>query len=176
MPLTCARVNPRPSTGHFPLHGGAGYILACGMSGRESPGSEDQPRLPDRALRPPVWMSGTVLIELHTGDGQELNNGISSPTSLKDRKVPPTANRVQSWLRVRAGAGQTQHPGPRCGKKGPRSQKPACYSPGLPPRFLLPHESGSLSPPQTCPQGPALALARCTVTVHIFVGISEKRL
>lgn len=62
------------------------------MSGRESPGSEDQPRLPDRALRPPVWMPGTALTELHTGDGQELNDGIPSPTTLKDKKVPPTAN------------------------------------------------------------------------------------
>lgn len=53
---------------HFSLHGGAACILGCGVSARESPGSEDQQRQPDRPLRPPAWLPGTVFTELHTGD------------------------------------------------------------------------------------------------------------
>ncbi|CAD7680354.1 unnamed protein product [Nyctereutes procyonoides] len=96
--------------------------------------------------------------------GQEWEEEILCSTSLRNGKVPCIANRGQCGLKVSAGAGDTPHAGPQCSRKGPGSQKPGCYSPGLPPRLLLPEESGFPSspnlPPWPCAQileKPALA-------------------
>lgn len=41
----------------------------CGLEWRESRGSENQQRQPDRALRLSAWLPGTVFTELHAGGG-----------------------------------------------------------------------------------------------------------
>ena len=88
--------------------------------------------------------------------GQEWEEEILCSTSLRNGKVPCIANRGQCGLKVSAEAGDTPHAGPQCSRKGPGSQKPGCYSPGLPPRLLLLQESGFPLLPKLAP------MALCT--------------
>ena len=81
-------------------------------------------------------------------------------TPVVIRKQPKTANGGLQGFKVSAGAGATRHPGPRCSRKGPGSQKPACAPLGSPLDFCC-YRSLDSPPPQTCPHGPAPAWARC---------------
>lgn len=58
-----------PETGPRFSPGGGVCHLGCGVSGMERPGSEGQQRPPDRALRPPAWLPGTVFTECSRGHG-----------------------------------------------------------------------------------------------------------
>ena len=91
----------------------------------ESAGCAAQPRQPDRALRPPAGLPGTVFTRRSTQDmGQEGEEEVVCPTALRNWELPCTANRGQRGLQVSAGAGAIWHPGLWCGRKtpGPRSQ------------------------------------------------------
>ena len=133
VPLTRARVNPRPSScvtflSMVELRASWGVVGLQGspLGLRTSKGSQTDLRGLPPGCRALSLQSSTQ------ETGQELNDGIPCPTSQKDRKESPTANKVQRWLRVSGGAGGTQHPGHRCGTKGPRSQKPASGLLGAP--------------------------------------------
>ena len=80
--------------------------LHCGVSGMESAGCAAQPRQPDRALRPPAGLPGTVFTRRSTQDmGQEGEEEVVCPTALGNWELPCTANRGQCGLQVSAGAG-----------------------------------------------------------------------
>ena len=133
VPLTRARVNPRPSSCvTFLSMRGAACILGCGVSARESPGSEDQQRQPDRPLRPPAWLPGTVFTELHTGDRAGAEQWDPLPHLLEGQEGVPYCQQSPAPAQGEWGARGTQHPGHRCGTKGPRSQNPASGLLGAP--------------------------------------------
>lgn len=161
---------------HFSLHGGAACILGCGVSARESPGSEDQQRQPDRPLRPPAWLPGTVFTELHTGDRAGAERWDPLPHLLQGQEGVPYCQ--QSAAPARGEWRCRRDPAPRAPMrhKGTQIPETSLRAPrGSLLDSCLPREPGSPSPPQTCPQGPATAWAPCTVPTHVSVRISEKR-
>ena len=117
--------------------------------------------------------------------GQQLSHDALDSTTLQEGKVPHAAKRGQGRLRVSAGAGETQAPGPQDSTEDPQVFEGPETAPGLLPGALLPKESESPSLPPTLPCGPSPRLGqrrrpcpqRCsraeTFLAHQLTGVQE---
>ena len=141
-----------------------GVSWVCGPAEAARPGAQASCLAALQSLQSSTWeiRSAAREYECRWKRKEKIRHTPGSSTSSEDLQ----------GLKVSAGAGATRHPGPRCSRKGPGSQKPACAPLGSPLDFCC-YRSLDSPPPQTCPHGPAPAWARCRVPVHRFVGISE---